>query len=143
MHAALVIPLASIALPAILIPMILAFRQASKKREFAHMERMRALEMGQPVPGEANWAQAFICIAVGAGVPIGSFLFTAIATIAGPRLPAEIWIAPAAVSCVALMSTIGMVKTLFRFAPRGKPAASENGKPAMDPDAYDVVGSRG
>ena len=141
MNGEIVIPLAGIALPAILVPLILAFRQGAKKREYEHLERMRALEMGQPVPGESHWPQAFACAMIGAGVPIGAFLFTFLAFINISNPANEIWIAPAVVSCFALMASAGLAKTLFHPTKRAKGEAE--GKPVMDPDAYDVVGSRG
>ncbi len=139
MDADIVIPLAGIALPVILVPLILAFRQGSKKREFEHLERMRALEMGQPVPGESLWPQAFACAMIGAGVPIGAFLFTFLAVVSTPSLPGDVWVAPSVVSCFALMASAGLARTLFH----PKKAAKPDAKPVMDPDAYDVVGSRG
>jgi hypothetical protein len=141
MHPDIVIPLAGIALPMILVPTILTLRQAGKKREYAHLERMKALEMGQPVPGESNWAQAFACAAVGLGVPSVAFLFTMIAVLNAPSTPGEIWMAPAVVSCFALMSSAGMAGKVF--CTRKKPDAPAEAKFQMDPDAYDVVGSRG
>lgn len=139
MHPEIVVPLAGIALPVILVPMIMGIRQASKKREFEHLERMRALEMGQPVPGESNWPEAFACAMIGAGVPIGAFLFTFLAAVNMPRLPGEVWLAPAVVSCFALMASAGLAKTLFHPTK----AVKADVKLQMDPDAYDVVGSRG
>src|SRR3954465_10682088 len=83
------IPLAGIALPAVLVPTILTFRHAARKREYAHKERMKALETGQPVPGESAWPAAFVCASIGAGVPLGSFLFTWLASVTGPGLPSD------------------------------------------------------
>ena len=141
MRPEIVVPLAGIALPAFLVPLILAFRQGSKKREFAHMERMRALEMGQPVPGESLWPQAFTCAMIGAGVPIGAFLFTFLAAVNMPSLTGEVWMAPGVVSCFALMASAGLAKTLFH--PTKDTKGKAQAKLQMDPDAYDVVGSRG
>ena len=141
MHAEIVVPLAGIALPAFLVPLILAFRQGSKKREFEHLERMRALEMGQPAPGESHWPQAFACAMIGAGVPIGAFLFTFLAAVNTSGMAGEVWLAPAVVSCFALMASVGLAKTLFHPTKGAKGEAQA--KLQMDPDAYDVVGSRG
>jgi len=144
MNPDIVIPLAGIALPAFLVPTILTFRQAAKKREHLHLERMRALEMGQPVPGESSWPQAFVCAMVGAGVPLGSFLFTWLASVTTmPRLSGEVWFAPTVVSLGALAFASQLAGTLFRPSRATASTAHLNGKPAMDPDAYDVVGSRG
>ena len=141
MHSELMIPLAGIALPAVLVPMILGFRQAARKREYEHMERMKALETGQPVPGERHWPQAMVCATVGAGVPIAAFVFTMIAALNVPNMPGEVWIAPTVVSCVALMSSATLAGKVF--GTKKKAAEPGEAKHQMDPDAYDVVSSRG
>jgi len=139
----LIIPLAGIALPAFLVPMILAFRQGAKKREYEHLERMKALETGQPVPGEAMWPAAVVCSLVGAVVPVGSFLFTFLAWVNSVSIPGEVWLAPVAVSIVALAACKKMTYALFRPV---RPAGSQstdpylNGKPVFDPAAYDMAG---
>ena len=142
--AAIAIPLAGIALPLVLVPTILAFRQIQKKREYQHLERMKALETGRSVPGESNWPQAFVCAAVGAGVPIAAFLFTFLAWVNRSGTPGEIWVAPAVVSLGAVMSSMGLVSSLFASdKSKAKIDPGLNGKPVLDPDAYDVVSSRG
>ncbi len=139
-----IIPLAGIALPAFLVPIIMALKQGSKKREFQHIERMKALETGRTVPGESSWPQAFVCAAVGAGVPVGSFLFTFLAWVNTSNTPNEIWFAPAVVSTIALLCSMGLATLLFRPVKAATPTDVQlNGKPSFDPDAYDVVGSRG
>lgn len=58
----------------------LIFRQVARSRELSHLERMKALELGQPTePSEAEKSQnkylhnAFwICFWIGAGVPIAA-----------------------------------------------------------------------
>ena len=132
------IPLAAMAMPIVLVPTIMAMRQASKKREYEHLERMKALETGQPIPGELNWAGAIVCAAVGAGVPIASFLFTFLATVNASNVPGEIWIAPVVTSFFALFSAAKLGTSIFQPA---KPATGEQvGKPVYDPDAYETVG---
>ena len=136
----ILVPLAGIALPMILVPTILAFRHMAKKREFQHRERMRSLETGRSMPGESIWPQAFVCAAVGAGVPVGAFFFTFLAWISSSHTPGEIWLAPVVVSLAALMSSKVMALSLFRMTNH---ETAMEAKPAFDPDAYDVVGSRG
>lgn len=140
----LAVPLAAIALPAVLVPMVMALRHAAVKRDNQHRERMKALETGQPVPGESGWPAAFACASVGAGVPLGSFLFTWLASVSTPRLPGEIWFAPAVVSLVAILCSMGIAGAMPRQvkAPAARPLG--HGKSMVhDPDAYDVVDSRG
>src|SRR4051812_37546038 len=54
--------------------------QERKKAALAHTERMRRLELGfsDPPPDRA-WPKALVCVAVGAGVPLTSFVVTLIA----------------------------------------------------------------
>jgi len=63
-----VIPLAGIALPLFLVPTIIAMKMEGKKREMRHAERMRAMEMGLPIPGDTGWAAA-TAIAMAATAP--------------------------------------------------------------------------
>ncbi len=135
------IPLAAIALPAIIVPTVLGFRHAAKKRDFQHRERMKALETGQPVPGEAGWPVAVATAMIGAGVPLVSFSLTMVASLNNYTLPAEIWIAPTVASVVALIASVSVARAMQH---RTTPPAPDQAKPtAYDPDAYDVVGSRG
>ncbi|MDB5352829.1 MAG: hypothetical protein JWN86_4076 [Planctomycetota bacterium] len=141
MNVDLIIPLAGIALPAVLVPTILSFRYYGKQREFEHLERMKALETGQPVPGDA-WPGAFVCAAVGAGVPVGSFLFTFLTSVNTRSVPGEIWLAPAGVSVIALWTCFRLASTVFRPSVPA-PTSHLNGKPAFDPVAYDMAGHQG
>lgn len=138
------IPLAAIGLPMLLVPSILTFRHVAKKRDLQHIERMKALETGRPVPGESYWPQAFVCTAIGAGVPVASFLLTLMAWVSRHGTPPEIWIAPTIVSFIAVAGGVHASTTMFRPSRAATPTdAHLNGKPSFDPDAYDVVGSRG
>jgi len=137
-----VIPLAGIALPLFLVPTIIAMKMEGKKREMRHAERMRAMEMGLPIPGDTGWAAA-TAIAIGAGVPIGSFVATLIARVMTDASD-SIFQAPALVSIVAVACGAGLCKRLIA---RGRVEEPEvvraAGKPAFNPDAYDAVARRG
>ena len=50
MHDGMIIPLAGIMLPMVLVPTIITLAHRMKKREWQHKERLRALELGLPVP---------------------------------------------------------------------------------------------
>jgi hypothetical protein len=124
-----------------------ANKQAHRRKEMEHLERMKALEMGvNPQAVGLDWPGAAVCIAIGAGVPIGSFLVAWLAALTAP-VPHAIWVAPVFVSLAAIGSAR---KLAYRFIdPRSKskkPAYARSvptGKPEFDPDAFDVVGSRG
>jgi hypothetical protein len=125
-----------------------AVKQARRRKEMEHAERMKSLEMGLvPQPSGLDWPAASICIAVGAGVPIGSFLVAWFATMTSD-VPGEIWLAPVFVSFAAIGSTRKLAfriidpKNGLKSVSRAQTTSTVD-KPAFDPDAYDVVGSRG
>jgi hypothetical protein len=137
---ALLIPLAGIALPLFLVPMIMAMKQAQRKRECEHMERMKSLELGRPLPSTQAWP-ALAAIALGAIMPVGVFV---VALIASTQTSghAEAFFAPAAfVSVCGVWAGGGLARRLF--ASGSSTACGSNDKHSIDPEAFDVVGRRG
>jgi hypothetical protein len=131
----------------LMLPGIWMIRNGQLRREWEHAERMRALEMGLPLPPrESAWARAFVCVAIGLGVPVIAFSIT-LAAYDRPGTPEEIWVAPAVVSGLSIISATLLGGFLFlggARASRQAPHAPHPGvKPMGDPDAYDVVGRRG
>lgn len=122
-------------------------RQARLDKEMERRERLKAMEMGLvPPPAGLSWPAAAVCIAIGAGVPIGSFLVAWLAVLTAD-VPAGVFVAPVFVSLSAVSAARKLAYRVIdpksaaktpSFA-QSKPA----GKPEFDPDAYDVVGSRG
>ena len=51
----MVIPLAGIALPVVLVPVILCIKYARYERELEHAERIKALELGRTLPKDEPW----------------------------------------------------------------------------------------
>jgi hypothetical protein len=132
-----------------LVGAISAAQRAHRRKEMEHAERMKSLEMGLvPLPSGLDWPAASVCIAIGAGVPIGSFLVAWLATMTAD-VPGEIWLAPVFVSFAAIGSARKLAYRVIDPAKSNsyknviKQASMPDGKPAFDPDAYDVVGSRG
>ena len=133
----------------VLVGAIIAVQQAHRRKEMEHAERMKSLEMGLvQSPSGLDWPAASVCIAIGAGVPIGSFLVAWLAAVTAD-VPGQIWLAPVFVSFAAIGSAR---KLANRFIDPSKSSSCKgvikqvpvsDGKPAFDPDAYDVVGSRG
>ena len=137
-----VIPLAGMAIPIVIVPTILGFKMAQKKRDYEHLERMRALETGQALPSRTAWPAAVTLTSIGAGVPIASFFFTFLASVNGAG-PGEIWIAPVVATLLSSLVTGNLAPKLLS-PPRSAPFDPlANGKPVHDPDAFDVVGRRG
>jgi hypothetical protein len=140
------IPIVGMLIPIIIVPTALAMKQAQRARELEHAERMRALELGRTLPQDENgWSPPRICVAIGAGVPIGVFLCAWLASQSGGQ-PELIWpmaggVGVTAVICGSLLAARHF--TLRAEAEIGTHAADSNGKTPIDADAYDVVGSRG
>ncbi len=139
-HPALLIPLSAIALPMVLVPIILAMKQVQRKRECEHMERMKSLELGRPLPFTQAWP-ALAAIAIGAIMPVGVFVVALIASTQSEG-HAEAFFAPAAfVSVCGVWAGGGLARRLFAYG--SSTANGSNDKHAIDPEAFDVVGRRG
>jgi hypothetical protein len=135
------IVLFAILVPSIGIPVFLGLRHERWKRSLEHEERMRALELGRPLPGDESWwSQARIGLMIAAGVPIGVFFMATLATGAA-GFQEGIWI-PAAVVSLAAVLCGSMVAG---HSPGTDPKSVEQAayKPAVEEDAYDVVSARG
>ena len=122
-------------------------KQAHRRKELEHLERIKAMEMGlTPQPTGLDWPAAAVCIAIGAGVPIGSFVVAWLASLTA-QVPHAIWVAPVFVSLAAIGSARKLAYRIIdpKSGPKKKACvgSTPTGKPAFDPDAFDVVGSRG
>jgi small-conductance mechanosensitive channel len=130
----------------VLVLVLLNFAQ--RRREWEHEERMKARQMDQPVPErQPEWARAMICIAIGAGVPIAAFLFTALATLS-QKVDSGIFWAPGVVGLSAVYYGYCLATQLISGSnpdaeEEEDDKAEDTGKPAIDADAIDVVGQRG
>jgi hypothetical protein len=114
------------------------------KREFEHMERMRALELGRSLPGDGTWFSPLRAgVLVAAGVPIGLAGFAALSSRA-VGYQETIWQVAGIVSCFAVMCG-SMLSGLA--SPRQSQNATEGAagidKEKVEEDAYDVVSARG
>ena len=115
-----------------------------------HAKRIRAMELGNsPKKGQISWPGAAICIALGGGVPIGTMLVAWLAMMTN-ELPSEIFGIPLIISLSSIWAAksladrmMGAAESEAMPAPNRVQAARDGAKPAFDPDAYDVVGSRG
>jgi hypothetical protein len=145
----IIIGVVAILMPVVLVPTILVLKHGHRRREWEHTERMKAMELGlqvQPARESARWGGLG---AIGAGVPIASVFFAFLTTTDGPPSVEGVPIAAIAWGCAALISGGAMMTSLILgllFARSREQVVSSQavnyGKPAYDPDAYDVVGSR-
>src|SRR4051794_16814223 len=92
---------------------LVLLNMAQRRREWAHLERLKSHEMGRPLPNpQSDWARALVCIAIGAGVPSVAFLVTALAT-TYQKVDPEVWLAPVIVGTAAVYYGYCLASTLF------------------------------
>jgi len=148
----LMVPIVALMIPLIVTPTSLWLRHRLKVRQMEHDERIKALELGViPRSSGISWPGASICVAIGAGVPVGSMVVTWLAMLTND-LPIEVWLAPVVISFPAIGTARKLADRMLLAAEesqlasarlRGGQGVTPGQKPAFDPDAYDVVGSRG
>jgi hypothetical protein len=154
----ILIPLTAITLPAFLVPTLMVLKQRHQKRHWQHLERMKAIANGVPVPPSGSPPGSGAVIAIGAGVPalaiFGAFLSTMHIEHYMPHALERMAIAWA---FALIISMGGMTTSLILFVLQhraharatAEAAASyvqahyDSTKPAYDPDAFDVVARRG
>jgi hypothetical protein len=129
----------------------IGWSQERRKREQQHAERLRALELGTPVPGTPTWwTPPRLAAAMGVFVPLGAMMMAMFATIEtrSDWFPFVIWPAAGAVGITAVIGGTVLASRLggTEPAPTASADAFPNGaaKPRWhDPDALDVVARRG
>jgi hypothetical protein len=136
----------------VLLTLVVLMVQAHRRRGWEHTQRMRMIEVGLPVPpiDHAIWPKAFVCMAIGAGVPLVAFTFTFFAYTSRPSAADELWVAPGVVSGLSVIGASLLAAHLFSRRVSSVAAIDSEaeaqlrrGKTAMDPDAFDVAGRRG
>lgn len=139
-----IVPIFGMLIPLVLVPVILGLKHSRTLREIEHAERMRALELGRTLPqDESWWTPPRICVAIGAGVPIGVFLCAWQAHLTG-HAPAEIVFPVAsAVGIVAVICGSLLAARHFSLRNQADTGGRLDAKYPVDADAYDVVSSRG
>jgi hypothetical protein len=132
-----------------LVPIWLYLKQSERKHEREHLERMKALELGRPLPARpANRLQSMafrIASLIGAGVPAVAFVCASLASLA-IGYHESMWIATGMVGLGAVISGATLAGTMYSkttTAPDDSADASGGAKVLMEDDAYDVVSARG
>lgn len=147
----ILIPITALMIPIVIVPTSLYFKQRLRVRELEHAERIRAMELGiVPQAAGMSWPGAAVCLGIGAGVPVGSMLIAWLAMFSND-LPSEIFGIPLLISFSAIWAAKSLADRMMGAAEETRPVAAPNrmqagrdgAKPRFDPDAYDVVGSRG
>ena len=144
------IPIAAILMPLVLVPTIIVMKHRQQQREWEHLERLKAMEIQMPIPTAHAMAAHRGVAAIGAGVPsaavLAAFLTSIIFSSEGGdavAVPAIAW------GCAPHQRLALATSLILAFMQRKASREPEiidpmsNGKPAFDPDAFDVVSSRG
>jgi hypothetical protein len=127
-----------LAFGATFVPIIWGLKQARRNRELEHMERMKALEMGQPLLGAGKNQPppvAHTAVAIGTRVPIGVFGCAWLASMT-VGYQETIWIMAGVVGLGAVICGTILAKQSVGWE-------MSAAKPHVEEDAYDVVASRG
>jgi hypothetical protein len=143
----MLIPIVAILMPLILVPTIIKMKHAHRLKEWAHKERMRAMELGlaPPTSMSGTFWPSLAAIAIGAGVPIGAFFFAWMANLTS-HVGEEAFLVAGGVGFAAVISGAMLASKLIGGAHCGHAPAEPPSfaKPSeYDPDAYDTVGRRG
>jgi hypothetical protein len=113
------------------------------KRDLEHRERMQALELGRPLPGDLPWLSPHrIGFLLGVGVPVVALLFAFLST-REIGYQEQIWQTTGILSTAALVCGSFIVVLTGKQKPLANDELALHEKPRIDKDAYDVVSARG
>jgi len=146
----LLIPIIAILMPLVLVPTVIILKHRHRRREWEHQERMKSMEIRLPASTADSPGMGRAIAQIGAGVPIFSVLAAFVTTLTwDPHTGGDVPIPAVAWGCASLIAALAMGSSLILAyihprAPKVVETAHEmnDGKPAFDPDAYDVVSSR-
>jgi hypothetical protein len=148
------IPLAGMAFTLCLVPTIILLKQGHERKQWRHLERLRAIDAGAPVPPANTTPGTGAVIAIGAGVPFFA-IFGALATTMSTHeyMPHALERSAVAWGCAVVVSLGALTTSLIlgvlqhrahaRAVDQLADARFDSSKSAYDPDAFDVVGRRG
>jgi hypothetical protein len=149
----LYIPVVAILMPLALVPTIVVMKHRHQRRKWEHLERLKSIEVQSPMPMRQALERVGGISAIGAGVPVVSVLAAFLTTLLWEApLPSDDAAAVPGIAwgCAVLISIGAMITSLklasmHHAAWRESASASsaDNRKPVYDPDAFDVVSSRG
>jgi hypothetical protein len=147
----LIIPVVAILMPLVLVPTILFMKHRHLRREWEHIERMKSLEGSAPFRADRGPVGSGGVAAIGAGVPIASVI-AAFLTCVVSEVPPDhempmggiAWGCAFMISAGAMATSLVLAFTQARERKQSESAAFQVEKPGVyDPDAFDVVSSRG
>jgi hypothetical protein len=148
----LYIPIVAILMPLFLVPTVLVMKHRHQRGKWEHLERLKSIEAQSPMPIRRAIERVGGIAAIGAGVPAISVLGAFLTTLIWEPLPGDDAAAVPAIAwgCAVLIS-IGAMITSLKLVSMQHSAQKESEyahsiddhKPVYDPDAFDVVSSRG
>jgi len=122
---------------------ILGIRHDRYKRELEHKERMLALELGRPLPGDISWfSTQRIGFLMGAIVPVCLFGYAGALTQSHGYHP-QIWEFCSIVGTLSVLSGAVLVVIGGAKESRSPGVGPRSEKMPVEDDAYDVVSARG
>ena len=145
--APLLIPIVALFIPIIVVPTAIVMKQAQRRRELEHAERIRALELGRTLPGdEPALSPEKLSAGIGIVVPLGSLLVGWLAC-ESQGYRAEIWVMASVVSLAGVLGGTILASRQMGMRERERTRAAgyqmHTKGEAYDPDTIDVVGRRG
>jgi hypothetical protein len=145
----IIIPVVAILMPLFLVPTIIVLKHRHGRREWEHLERMKAMEIGMAPPAGTGPSDSKALLPIGAGVPIASVAAAFLTCAEGPPEVQGVPLAAVAWGCAVVISAGAMITSLIMAFLLGRSRVRADSsqvighaKPAYDPDAFDVVGSR-
>jgi len=121
----------------------LGIRHDRFKRELEHKERMLALELGRPLPGDISWfSTQRIGFLMGAIVPVCLFGYAGLLTQSQGFHP-HIWESCSIVGTLSILSGAVLVVIGGARESRALGGSPRSEKVPVEEDAYDVVSARG
>jgi hypothetical protein len=145
----MLIPLAAILMPLVLVPTSLFMKHRHKRREWEHLERMKELEERLPTSPMQHLRQARGVAVIGAGVPMVSVFAAWLTTVTisqpvdGEAIAGIAWGSASVISVAAMFVGLVLARMHNRAVKDLEPDSRIIEKPVYDPDAFDVVSSRG
>ncbi len=122
------------------LPIWLGIKHDARKRELEHLERIRAIESGRPIPGESKgWTPGRVAVAIGAGVPLQAFIIGWLAVLTTDTPGEFVW---SSVGAIGATSVICGTILAFRIPIdrlSGMQQEQET-KPSVNPEAFEMAG---
>jgi hypothetical protein len=139
------VAIVALMIPIVIVPAALLMRYLARRREQMHVERLRAIELGYPLPESPFWP-AFTALMIGAGVPLGACLLALATTLSMPdaEMAEPAWIVAGIIGGAGVLG--GTVLASILFATRRRQTSQTplnwHHKPTFDPEAFEPIGHR-